>query len=57
MYQGTDNENGFIPFALMRDLKNVRDPDEFHSTDCARTEQEGADGRARSDRAAAPLRS
>jgi putative ABC transport system permease protein len=29
MYQGPDNENGFIPFALMRDLKNVRDPDEI----------------------------
>ena len=29
MYQGPDNENGFIPFALMRDLKNIRDPDEI----------------------------
>src|ERR1700689_1735395 len=29
MYQGPDNETGFIPFALMRDLKNVRDPDEI----------------------------
>lgn len=29
MYQGPDNENGFIPFGLMRDLKNVRDPDEI----------------------------
>ena len=29
MYNGPDNENGFIPFALMRDLKNVRDPDEI----------------------------
>jgi len=29
MYQGPDNENGFIPFALMRDLKNLRDPDEI----------------------------
>src|ERR1700685_3513805 len=26
MYQGPDNENGFIPFALMRDLKNIRNP-------------------------------
>src|SRR5437660_11385564 len=23
MYQGTDNENAFIPFGLMRDLKNI----------------------------------
>lgn len=29
MYQGPDNENAFIPFALMRDLKNIRDPDEI----------------------------
>jgi putative ABC transport system permease protein len=29
MYQGPDNENGFIPFGLMRDLKNIRDPDEI----------------------------
>jgi putative ABC transport system permease protein len=29
MYQGPDNEDGFIPFALMRDLVNVRDPDEI----------------------------
>src|ERR1700693_2666935 len=29
MYQGPDNENVFIPFALMRDLKNIRDPDEI----------------------------
>ena len=29
MYQGPDNQNGFIPFALMRDLKNIRDPDEI----------------------------
>jgi putative ABC transport system permease protein len=29
MYQGPDNENAFIPFALMRDLKNLRDPDEI----------------------------
>src|SRR5436305_2696147 len=29
MYQGPDNDNGFIPFALMRDLKNIRDPDEI----------------------------
>jgi putative ABC transport system permease protein len=29
MYQGPDNEDGFIPFGLMRDLKNIRDPDEI----------------------------
>ena len=29
MYQGPDNENAFIPFAPMRDLKNLRDPDEI----------------------------
>src|SRR5438309_8152486 len=29
MYQGPDNDNGFIPFGLMRDLKNIRDPDEI----------------------------
>lgn len=29
MYQGPDNEDAFIPFALMRDLKNLRDPDEI----------------------------
>jgi putative ABC transport system permease protein len=29
MYQGPDNDNGFIPFELMRDLVNVRDPDEI----------------------------
>jgi putative ABC transport system permease protein len=29
MYMGPDNENGFIPFGLMRDLKNLRDPDEI----------------------------
>jgi putative ABC transport system permease protein len=29
MYQGPDNEDAFIPFALMRDLKNIRDPDEI----------------------------
>src|SRR5437660_1890912 len=29
MYQGPDNENAFIPFGLMRDLKNIRDPDEI----------------------------
>jgi len=27
MYQGPDNENGFIPFQVYRDLKQVRDPD------------------------------
>ncbi|HEY1272143.1 MAG TPA: ABC transporter permease [Terriglobales bacterium] len=26
MYMGPDNENGFIPFGLFRDLKNQRDP-------------------------------
>jgi putative ABC transport system permease protein len=26
MYQGPDNEDGFIPFALFRDLVDVRDP-------------------------------
>ena len=29
MYQGPDNENAFIPFGAMRDLKNIRDPDEI----------------------------
>ena len=29
MYNGPDNSNGFIPFGLMRDLKNLRDPDEI----------------------------
>ena len=29
MYQGPDNEDAFIPFSLMRDLKNLRDPDEI----------------------------
>ena len=29
MYQGPDNSDGFIPFGLMRDLKNLRDPDEI----------------------------
>jgi putative ABC transport system permease protein len=29
MYRGPDNEDGFIPFGLMRDLKNIRDPDEI----------------------------
>ena len=27
MYQGPDNEDGFIPFQVFRDLKHVRDPD------------------------------
>jgi len=27
MYQGPDNENGFIPMGLFRDLKNIRDPE------------------------------
>ena len=27
MYMGPDNENGFIPFQLFRDLKNIKDPD------------------------------
>ena len=27
MYQGPDNQNGFIPFPLFRDLKNIKDPD------------------------------
>src|SRR5258708_7821663 len=27
MYNGPDNENGFIPFPLFRDLKNIKDPD------------------------------
>ncbi len=26
MYQGPDNQDGFIPFQLFRDLKNIRDP-------------------------------
>jgi putative ABC transport system permease protein len=29
MYNGPDNENAFIPFGLMRDLKHIRDPDEI----------------------------
>jgi putative ABC transport system permease protein len=29
MYQGPDNNDGFIPFGLMRDLKNLKDPDEI----------------------------
>jgi putative ABC transport system permease protein len=29
MYNGPDNTNGFIPYGLMRDLKNLRDPDEI----------------------------
>src|SRR5258708_9180311 len=29
MYNGPDNDNGFIPYGLMRDLKNIRDPDEI----------------------------
>jgi len=29
MYQGPDNSDGFIPFGMMRDLKNLRDPDEI----------------------------
>src|SRR5438552_8877914 len=27
MYNGPDNNNGFIPFEVFRDLKNIRDPD------------------------------
>jgi putative ABC transport system permease protein len=27
MYQGPDNQNGFVPFGLFRDLSNARDPD------------------------------
>ena len=27
MYMGPDNSNGFIPFQVFRDLKNIRDPD------------------------------
>jgi putative ABC transport system permease protein len=27
MYMGPDNSNGFIPFEVFRDLKNIRDPD------------------------------
>jgi putative ABC transport system permease protein len=27
MYNGPDNNNGFIPFQVFRDLKNIRDPD------------------------------
>lgn len=29
MYMGPDNNDGFIPYGLMRDLKNLRDPDEI----------------------------
>jgi putative ABC transport system permease protein len=28
-YNGPDNEDAFIPYGLMRDLKNIRDPDEI----------------------------
>jgi putative ABC transport system permease protein len=27
MYQGPDNQDGFIPFALFRELKDIRDPE------------------------------
>jgi len=27
MYQGPDNQDGFIPYGLFRDLKDIRDPD------------------------------
>jgi len=27
MYQGPDNQDGFIPYQLFRDLKDIRDPD------------------------------
>jgi putative ABC transport system permease protein len=27
MYNGPDNQDGFIPFQLFRDLKNIKDPD------------------------------
>jgi putative ABC transport system permease protein len=27
MYQGPDNQNGFIPYQLFRDLKDIRNPD------------------------------
>ena len=29
MYNGPDNNDGFIPFGLMRDLKNLKDPGEI----------------------------
>ena len=29
MYNGPDNNDGFIPFGMMRDLKNLKDPDEI----------------------------
>jgi len=29
MYNGPDNSDGFIPFGMMRDLKNLKDPDEI----------------------------
>ena len=29
MYNGPDNNDGFVPYGLMRDLKNIRDPDEI----------------------------
>jgi putative ABC transport system permease protein len=28
-YNGPDNEDAFIPYSMMRDLKNLRDPDEI----------------------------
>ncbi|HEY1802791.1 MAG TPA: ABC transporter permease [Terriglobales bacterium] len=37
MYQGPDNEDGFIPFEVFRDLRKVRDPDMivFQPTDAS----------------------
>jgi putative ABC transport system permease protein len=29
MYNGPDNEQGFVPFHVMRDLKDLKDPDEI----------------------------
>jgi putative ABC transport system permease protein len=29
MYNGPDNNDGFIPFGMMRDLKNLKDPNEI----------------------------
>ena len=37
MYEGPDNEDGFIPFQAFRDLRQIRDPDEivFQPTDAS----------------------
>ena len=57
-YNGPDNNDGFVPFEVYRDLKNIRDPDLIHHpAHGSGTEQEGAGGGAGSDCAAASLQS